>query len=125
MRSLVLDDGYDDLLAPVRPSHKHIYPLIPMDDYITWRRADGRSFDPWLRMRTDVGAEVLKVAEESMVVEGTTSAWESWTDITVVGSDRYLVPEALVPVEFDRDQDHGRYVEPNVWVRHRLRDDQR
>jgi hypothetical protein len=32
----------------------------------------------------------------------------------------YVIPEALVPVEIDRERDLGRYVEPNVWVRHPL-----
>jgi hypothetical protein len=35
-------------------------------------------------------------------------------------SGPYVVPGALVPVEIDRDRDQGRYVEPNVWVRHRI-----
>jgi hypothetical protein len=30
-----------------------------------------------------------------------------------------VVPDALVPVEIDRERDLGRYVEPNVWLRHR------
>ena len=28
---------------------------------------------------------------------------------------------ALVPVTIDREADQGLYVEPNVWMRHRLR----
>ena len=31
---------------------------------------------------------------------------------------RYVVEGALVPVEIDREADAGRYVEPNVWMRH-------
>jgi hypothetical protein len=30
------------------------------------------------------------------------------------------VPDALVPVDIDVERGTGRYVEPNVWVRHRL-----
>ena len=33
-------------------------------------------------------------------------------------SGEYVVEGALVPVEIDRDADVGRYVEPNVWMRH-------
>lgn len=38
--------GYASLIAPVRPSLKHRYPLSPIDRYITWRRSDGSHFDP-------------------------------------------------------------------------------
>ena len=31
-----------------------------------------------------------------------------------------VVPGALVPVHCDVDQDHAVYVEPNVWVHHRI-----
>jgi hypothetical protein len=30
----------------------------------------------------------------------------------------YIVPGALVPIEIDREQDEGVYVEPNVWMVH-------
>ncbi len=35
-------------------------------------------------------------------------------------SGQYIVPGALVPVEIDRENDTGRYVEPNVWMKHSL-----
>jgi hypothetical protein len=31
---------------------------------------------------------------------------------------RLVVPDALVPVEIDRERDEGLYVEPNVWMVH-------
>ena len=31
-----------------------------------------------------------------------------------------LVPGALAPVHVSRDQDHAVYVEPNLWVHHRV-----
>jgi hypothetical protein len=37
------------LIAPVRPSWKERYPLIPIERYASWRRADGLPFDPWMR----------------------------------------------------------------------------
>jgi len=33
-------------------------------------------------------------------------------------SGSYVVEGALVPVEIDRGKGVGRYVEPNVWMRH-------
>ena len=36
-------------------------------------------------------------------------------------SGEYVVPQALVPVTIDHEADQGLYVEPNVWMRHRVR----
>jgi hypothetical protein len=46
--------------------------------------------------------------------------WESWTGIEFPETGIYVVAEALVPVEVDREKDLGTYVEPNVWMRHTL-----
>ncbi len=35
-------------------------------------------------------------------------------------SGGYVVPGALELVSIDREADLGTYVEPNVWMRHRL-----
>ena len=35
-------------------------------------------------------------------------------------SGRYVVPGALEPIEVDRERDVGLYVEPNVWMRHKV-----
>lgn len=34
-------------------------------------------------------------------------------------SGTYLVPQALSPLQLDRDNDQGTLAEPGVWVRHR------
>jgi hypothetical protein len=36
----------DTLIAPVRPTLKHHYPLTPIESYIAWRRPDGTLLDP-------------------------------------------------------------------------------
>ncbi|HEV3399102.1 MAG TPA: GNAT family N-acetyltransferase, partial [Actinomycetes bacterium] len=61
------------------------------------------------------------ICEKSVVIAGTVAEWEEWTGMRFPDSGPYVVPGALVPVEIDRDADQGRYVEPNVWVRHRVR----
>lgn len=120
MRQLVVERGLQDLLAPVRPNWKHHYPLISMADYLTWTCPDGDgAFDPWLRTHVKLGATVLKVAESSMVIEGTVAQWESWTGTPMPGPGLFLVPGGLVPVVVDPDCG-GRYVEPNVWVHHHI-----
>lgn len=110
--------GYGSLIAPVRPSLKHRYPLADIDRYVTWRRSDGSHFDPWLRTHERIGGEILKVARRSMVIPGSVAEWEGWAEMAFPESGEYVVPGALAPVSIDRDADVGTYVEPNVWMRH-------
>ncbi len=117
MRALAFDRGWE-LVAPVRPSLKARYPLTPIERYAGWRRNDGLLFDPWLRAHERLGAEVLGIAEDSLIVEGTVAELEEWTGLALLESGSYVVPGALVPVEIDRERDHGVYREPNVWMRH-------
>ncbi|HEU5066400.1 MAG TPA: GNAT family N-acetyltransferase [Gaiellaceae bacterium] len=118
MAEIGRDHGLDTLIAPVRPNSKHRYPLVPMERYITWRRPDGTHLDPWLRTHERLGAEIVKVAPESMRVPGTVAEWEEWAGMAFPESDMYVVSGALVPVKIDRERDEGLYVEPNVWMVH-------
>jgi hypothetical protein len=118
MRSTAAAAGLQALIAPVRPTLKQNYPLTPIESYATWRRDDGRLFDPWLRVHERVGGEVLGIAERSMTVEGTVEEWESWTGMIFPEDGPYVLPGALVPIDIDIEADQGRYVEPNVWMRH-------
>jgi GNAT superfamily N-acetyltransferase len=111
-------EGFDALIAPVRPSLKHRYPLAPIERYVTWRREDGTHVDPWLRTHERLGGAIVKVAHRSMTIPGTLAQWEEWTGMVFPDSGAYVVPEALKPVEIDRDSDQGLYVEPNVWMVH-------
>jgi GNAT superfamily N-acetyltransferase len=112
------EHGLDTLIAPGRPTLKHRYPLAPMERYITWRRSDGTHLDPWLRTHERLGAEIVKVAPESMRVSGTVGEWEEWAEMGFPETAAYIVPGALVPVVIDRKRDEGLYVEPNVWMVH-------
>jgi GNAT superfamily N-acetyltransferase len=116
MTALAREHGLDALIAPVRPTLKHQYPLIPMERYVTWRREDGELFDPWLRIHERLGASILAVAPESMTVPGSREEWEEWTGLQFPEDGDYVVPGGLVPVRFRGGQ--GLYVEPNVWMRH-------
>jgi len=104
----------------VRPALKSSYPLTSLDRYIHWRRADGRDFDPWVRVHRRLGAEILALAPQSMVIEGTVTDWEEWTGLRFPESGPYVVPGALQPVLIDHAADQGRYDDPNVWMRHPL-----
>jgi hypothetical protein len=118
MRGAAAAAGLHALIAPVRPTLKDRYPLTPIDRYAQWRRADGRPFDPWIRVHERLGGEILAIAEASMTVEGSVAEWERWTQMSFPESGKYVLPQALVPIEIDRDQDLGSYVEPNVWMLH-------
>jgi GNAT superfamily N-acetyltransferase len=110
--------GLECLIAPVRPTWKERYPLTPIERYMRWTREDGLPFDPWIRLHHRLGAEILAVAPRSLDVRGTVAEWEGWTEMAFPESGDYVVPGALVPVTIDREGDEGRYVEPNVWMRH-------
>ena len=121
MRSIAARHGLRELIAPVRPTLKHRYPLASMRRYVRWTRADGAPFDPWLRLHWRLGARVLRVAPRSMVITGTVAEWEAWTTMRFPQSGRYTVPGALAPITIDRRRNVGRYLEPNVWMRHPVR----
>jgi len=110
--------GLDALVAPVRPTWKDRYPLVPLERYVTWRRGDGLPYDPWLRTHERLGGEPLALAPRSMTIAGTRAEWEEWTGLTFPEDGEYVVPGALVPVHFKSGR--GVYVEPNLWMRHSL-----
>lgn len=111
-------DGLRALIAPVRPTWKERYPLIPIERYMTWRREDGAPFDPWLRIHERAGGEILAPAPESMTIEAPVSDWEQWTGMRLPEDGTYVIPGALAPLEVRNGR--ARHVEPNVWMRHEL-----
>ena len=46
--------------------------------------------------------------------------WREWTGLPFTTSGEVEVAGALSPVHVSVEQDHAVYVEPNVWVHHRL-----
>ncbi|MCL5999236.1 MAG: GNAT family N-acetyltransferase [Chloroflexi bacterium] len=119
MRQIALRHGLSHFVAPVRPTLKSTYPLTPMERYVTWAQPDGAPFDPWMRTHWRLGAHIVRVAPQSMTISGPVADWEAWTGMHFPESGRYIVPGALNPVEIDCERDEGRYVEPNVWMRHK------
>jgi GNAT superfamily N-acetyltransferase len=117
MRGLAHARGWE-LVAPVRPTLKHRYPLTRIERYVEWRREDGLLFDPWLRAHERLGAELVGVAPDSLISKGTVAELEEWCGLAFPESGSYVVDGALVPVEIDRERDRGVYREPNVWMRH-------
>jgi ribosomal protein S18 acetylase RimI-like enzyme len=108
--------GLGAVLAPVRPTLKDRYPLIPIERYMAWRRPDGSHFDPWLRLHERVGGEILAPAQESLVFDQPLADWEQWTGMAFPEDGEYVVPGMLAPLVVRGGR--GRHAEPNVWVRH-------
>jgi len=110
--------GLTQVVAPIRPTLKHRYPQVAMNEYMTWSRADGLSIDPWIRTHQRMGAKILGPAPDSIVVSGTVAEWEEWAGMLFPASGAYVVPDALNLVEVDREQDRAVYREENLWVQH-------
>ena len=110
--------GLQRVVAPVRPSSKHLYPLTPIERYVTWRRDDGQLLDPWSRVHERLGARVSTPLPESLRITGTVAEWESWTQMAFPESGTYVFPEGLATLDVDREADRGSYWEPNVWMIH-------
>lgn len=57
-------------------------------------------------------------APDSMIMTGTVPEWEDWAAMAFPQTGTYVVPQALDPVEIDRERNVGIYHETNLWVRH-------
>lgn len=118
MRRAAASGRLRELIAPVRPTLKSSYPLIPIERYMDWRRGDGTHFDPWICVHERMGAEIIAPAAASMTIEGTVAEWQEWTELQFPEDGEYIVTGMLAPLSI-RDG-AGRHIEPNVWLRHRL-----
>jgi hypothetical protein len=121
MADLAAGADLTHLIAPVRPSLKDRYPLIPIERYVTWTRDNGEPFDPWIRIHTRRGGTIVKPIPHSMRITGTVAEWEEWTGMAFPDDGQYTFPAGLATVDIDRSANRGAYWEPNVWVVHDLR----
>jgi GNAT superfamily N-acetyltransferase len=112
--------GFADLVVALRPNHKHRSAETSLEWYVRQTRDDGLPTDPWLRTHIRAGGEILDVAKFSMTVIDTLERWRKWTGLPFDQNGSVLVPEALVPVHCDLANDRAVYIEPNIWIRHRL-----
>ena len=112
--------GFGAVIACVRPTDKHRYPLMPIERYAAWRRADGLPFDPWLRLHERLGGRIARPSPASMQISGSVGEWEGWTGMSFPESGPYVVPFATNPVNVDREADRVAYEDANIWVVHDL-----
>jgi GNAT superfamily N-acetyltransferase len=115
-RDTARDAGLDSVIAPVRPTLKEHYPLIPIEEFVGWRREDGSHFDPWIRIHERVGGEIVAPAPESMFMQAPVSDWEKWTGMRFPADGEYTFPGALATLRVENGI--GTHIEPNVWLRH-------
>ncbi|MGX5183867.1 N-acetyltransferase [Streptomyces avermitilis] len=120
MRDNARARGFTEVVAPLRPSAKHLEPRTPMEEYAVRLRPDGLPHDPWLRVHVRAGGAVEAVAPSSMTVAASLAEWRAWTGLPFDTEGLVEVPGALVPVHCEPGRGYAVYVEPNVWVRHRL-----
>jgi len=118
MKRIAEKKNIRNIALPVRPTLKHKYPLIPMEDYINWRRGDGLAFDPWIRVHLNLGGRILGICKNSMNISGTIKEWEAWSGLDFPGDGDYIVNNAVIPVSINLKDNTGKYIEPNVWIIH-------
>jgi GNAT superfamily N-acetyltransferase len=121
MINVTKKNKFNKLILPVRPSGKCQYPLISIESYIEkWNRDDGFSYDPWLRVHQKIGGKIIKPCNQSMLIKGTVSQWQNWTGMYFAETGDYIIDGGLVPVHIDVEKDIGIYIEPNVWMIHKI-----
>lgn len=104
------------LIAPVRPLLKDRYPLVGLEEYLSWRTPEDEAFDPWVRTHQRAGARVLGVAPASMTITGAVEDWRTWVEDPLPGPGAYVLPGGLAPLVVEDGV--GTYVEANVWLVH-------
>ncbi|MGH3393801.1 MAG: hypothetical protein ACRDPO_03840, partial [Streptosporangiaceae bacterium] len=111
MAGVARQHGLGPLVAPVRPSWKDRYPLIPIDRYARWQRPDRLPFDPWQRVHARLGATLLRTEPRSMDINAPVADWEAWTQMAFPDDGEYTFPGGLAPLTVTGDT--GAYWEPN------------
>jgi len=120
MRANAAELGFKSLVAPVRPTGKHRHQHMPIRDYAARTRDDGLPEDPWLRVHVRAGGPIVDACHRAMCIPGTLAEWRDWTGLRFDSPGPVEVPFALVPVHCEPTHNYAVYVEPAVWVHHRL-----
>lgn len=115
--------GLSEVVLAVRPVGKAQYPLTPIGRYLSWRRSDGLPFDAWVRANVRAGARQLHACPRSSTIVHAISDWERFTGLRFPETGTYVIPEAYAPLEVNVEAGTGTYVEPNVWMAYRLREE--
>ena len=107
MRDNAAAQGFREVVAPVRPSAKHLEPRTPIAEYAYRVREDGLPHDPWLRVHARAGATIVAMAPTSMCVAASLEEWRAWTGLPFDSEGEIEVPGALAPVRCDVEHGYG------------------
>ena len=110
--------GFQHLLAPIRPTRKHLEPHTPIEEYVRRTGPDGSPFDPWLRSHLRLGGRLARICHSAMTIAGSLAEWRAWTGLPFDSSGLVTVEGALNPVHVSVENDYAVYVEPNIWIVH-------
>ena len=83
-------------------------------------RDDGLPFDPWIRLHVRLGGRIVRSSPASMTLRAPLADWAEWTGLVFPESGHYLPTGAAAPVTADVEAGEAVYLDPNVWVVHRL-----
>ena len=116
MKELAQIHRLSSLIMAARPSLKHLYPLTPIGNYITWQAKNDLTFDPWLRVNLRNGAKMAGICSKSTTITDTIAGWENRVGMRFPETGDYIIPGGLVPVKIDYLNNLGSYIEPNLWL---------
>jgi GNAT superfamily N-acetyltransferase len=121
LRERAAAEGYEALLAPVRPTAKWRMPELTYRAYMDVRLPDGQHFDPWLRLHERAGGRILTVCEESFRMRFPRSSWERMTGLRLPENGCLLLEGGNDYLRLANAG--GEMVEGSIWVLHALRSD--
>jgi len=116
-KSLIEKSNLHKLVIPIRPTKKHLFPKMSMQEYIDLKEQN-EIFDPWIRTHVKSGAQIVKVCERSMTIKGKLNFWEEIFDRKITASGEYILDRALSPITIDVENYYGEYIEPNIWIKY-------
>jgi len=105
----------DYFILPIRPTRKHLYPKLSMQEYLSWK-VDDKLFDPWIRTHMNAGAQLLHVCSRSMQVSGDVKFWEQRLQKEITTSRYIHFPGAINSIHVNLEKDIGIYEEDNIWI---------
>jgi len=103
------------VLSPVRPTLKQRYPNFTTEEYLSWKTADGRAFDPWIRSNESMAPKFLSIAHNSINISADIDQWQRWCDMEFPASGEYVIPDGHKLLKVDRENDVAFYGEDHVW----------
>lgn len=121
---------FHNLLVPVRPTEKHRFPELSLEQYLTpfyqLNSQDNdfldkeKFYDPWIKLHLKQGATLLNICEQSMVITASIRWWEERTNTSIAQLSEIHFPLGLVPLKIDQKNNMATYAEPNIWMKYSI-----